>query len=217
MYRFYDILQTHLFDVHISYNNCLPKIRVNIQCMLFVYFHIIYLNKKWIQLIICRNLICSYSFWFVLKGINKVILRIDSTKLGGHGDDVEHAYLVATSSDPRLVLSKESVVLISRESGFIFIQTDRPIYTPDQEGVHTFVSQFYLNLKLFKKTWYFANLYTSFYCTNQLSYLLCSQDSSNSIEWGTLAKYKTCSDRRKGMSIVNLVLDNWEPCFANVH
>lgn len=62
-------------------------------------------------------------------------LRIDSTKLGGHSDDVEHAYLVATSSDPRMVLSKESVVLISRESGFIFIQTDKPIYTPDQESM----------------------------------------------------------------------------------
>lgn len=67
------------------------------------------------------------------RGINNVTLRIDSTKLGGHSDDVEHAYLVATSSDPRMVLSKESVVLISRESGFIFIQTDKPIYTPDQE------------------------------------------------------------------------------------
>lgn len=67
-------------------------------------------------------------------GLNKVILRIDSSNLADFSDDVEHAYLMATSSDPRLTFSKESVVLISRQSGFIFIQTDKPIYTPDQEG-----------------------------------------------------------------------------------
>nr|XP_022345651.1 complement C3-like [Crassostrea virginica] len=67
------------------------------------------------------------------EGLNKVILRIDSLNLADVSNDVEHAYLMATSSDPRLTFSKESVVLISRQSGFIFIQTDKPIYTPDQE------------------------------------------------------------------------------------
>lgn len=104
------------------------------QYVICIFLHYVF-KQKITQLIICRNSIYSYSFWYVLKGINNVTLRIDSTKLGGHSDDVEHAYLVATSSDPRMVLSKESVVLISRESGFIFIQTDKPIYTPDQEGM----------------------------------------------------------------------------------
>lgn len=104
------------------------------QYVICIFLHYVF-KQKIIQLIICRNSIHSYSFWYVLKGINNVTLRIDSTKLGGHSDDVEHAYLVATSSDPRMVLSKESVVLISRESGFIFIQTDKPIYTPDQESM----------------------------------------------------------------------------------
>lgn len=120
-------------NMHRISTHCLIK-KNPCQYVICIFLHYVF-KQKIIQLIICRNSIHSYSFWYVLKGINNVTLRIDSTKLGGHSDDVEHAYLVATSSDPRMVLSKESVVLISRESGFIFIQTDKPIYTPDQESM----------------------------------------------------------------------------------
>ncbi|XP_062614828.1 complement C3-like [Saccostrea cucullata] len=67
------------------------------------------------------------------SGINRVKLRINHAHFNDSSGDVEHAYLVATSTDPRMTFSQESVILVSRVSGFIFIQTDKPIYTPDQE------------------------------------------------------------------------------------
>ncbi|XP_070581805.1 complement C3-like [Ptychodera flava] len=45
----------------------------------------------------------------------------------------KYVYLVAKSDSPELTFQKEEVILVSFRSGYVFIQTDKPIYTPEQE------------------------------------------------------------------------------------
>ncbi|XP_063409247.1 venom factor-like [Mytilus trossulus] len=49
------------------------------------------------------------------------------------GNTIQYVSLVAKSTNGRLIFEKEKVILLSRQSGYIFIQTDKPVYTPNQE------------------------------------------------------------------------------------
>lgn len=44
-----------------------------------------------------------------------------------------YVYLVAMSTSPALRFRQEALVLINQQSGYVFIQTDKPIYTPNQQ------------------------------------------------------------------------------------
>ncbi|XP_033763816.1 LOW QUALITY PROTEIN: complement C3-like [Pecten maximus] len=48
-------------------------------------------------------------------------------------DIQSYVYLVARSDDPRLSFVNETMILMERNTGFVFVQTDKPIYTPHQE------------------------------------------------------------------------------------
>lgn len=46
----------------------------------------------------------------------------------------QHVYLVAKSDDGHFQFIKEAKILVSYRDGMVFIQTDKPIYTPRQSG-----------------------------------------------------------------------------------
>ena len=48
--------------------------------------------------------------------------------------DVQYVYLVAKSDDGHFQFHKEAKILLSYKNGMVFIQTDKPIYTPKQRG-----------------------------------------------------------------------------------
>ncbi|PFX26602.1 cobra venom factor-like [Stylophora pistillata] len=47
--------------------------------------------------------------------------------------DVQYVYLVAKSDDGHFQFHKEAKILLSYKNGMVFIQTDKPIYTPKQK------------------------------------------------------------------------------------
>ena len=48
--------------------------------------------------------------------------------------DKQYVYLVAKSDDAHFSFHKEAKILLSYKDGMVFIQTDKPIYTPRQSG-----------------------------------------------------------------------------------
>ena len=48
--------------------------------------------------------------------------------------DKQFVYLVAKSKDAHFSFRKEAKILLSYKDGMVFIQTDKPIYTPRQSG-----------------------------------------------------------------------------------
>ena len=48
--------------------------------------------------------------------------------------DKQYVYLVAKSDDGHFQFHKEAKILLSYKDGMVFIQTDKPIYTPRQSG-----------------------------------------------------------------------------------
>ena len=48
--------------------------------------------------------------------------------------DKQYVYLVAKSDDGHFQFQKEAKILLSYRDGMVFIQTDKPIYTPRQSG-----------------------------------------------------------------------------------
>ena len=54
---------------------------------------------------------------------------------GADQDDIStkrYAYLVANTNDTELTIDKEVKVLVSFSDGVVLLQTDKPIYTPQQ-------------------------------------------------------------------------------------
>ena len=48
--------------------------------------------------------------------------------------DKQYVYLIAKSDDAHYQFHKEAKILLSYRDGMVFIQTDKPIYTPKQRG-----------------------------------------------------------------------------------
>ena len=48
--------------------------------------------------------------------------------------DKQYVYLVAKSDDGHYQFQQEAKILLSYKDGMVFIQTDKPIYTPKQDG-----------------------------------------------------------------------------------
>ena len=48
--------------------------------------------------------------------------------------DKQYVYLVAKSDDSHFQFQKEAKILLSYTDGMVFLQTDKPIYTPRQRG-----------------------------------------------------------------------------------
>lgn len=48
--------------------------------------------------------------------------------------DMRYVYLIAKSDDGHFQFHKEVKILLSFKNGMVFIQTDKPIYTPKQKG-----------------------------------------------------------------------------------
>ncbi len=62
-------------------------------------------------------------------------LRIDPSDVPAVDQGVkQYVYLVARSDSDVLQFQKETVILMSYKAGYVFIQTDKPIYTPDHDG-----------------------------------------------------------------------------------
>ena len=48
--------------------------------------------------------------------------------------DKQYIYLIAKSDDGHFQFHKEAKILLSYKDGVVFIQTDKPVYTPRQSG-----------------------------------------------------------------------------------
>ena len=55
--------------------------------------------------------------------------------------DKQYVYLVAKSDDGHFQFNKEAKILLSYRDGMVFIQTDKPIYTPRQSGKNSTPNQ----------------------------------------------------------------------------
>ena len=53
-------------------------------------------------------------------------------------DDKQYVYLVAQSLSSHLAFIKYTKILVSPRNAVVFIQTDKPIYTPGQTGMFLF-------------------------------------------------------------------------------
>ena len=49
-------------------------------------------------------------------------------------DEAQYVYLHASSQSAAIQFDEGTPVLLSYKAGYTFIQTDKPIYTPNQEG-----------------------------------------------------------------------------------
>lgn len=81
----------------------------------------------------------DYCFLMCVCVFNKNVLpnfQIQPKDLGNTGSKnlVTSVYLEAVSPH----FTKEKKMRVTYENGFLFIQTDKPIYTPDQSGEHVF-------------------------------------------------------------------------------
>lgn len=63
----------------------------------------------------------------------KARVHVRPTDLPDEEEVQSFVYLVARSDDPRLSFVNETMILMERNTGFVFVQTDKPIYTPHQE------------------------------------------------------------------------------------
>ena len=70
--------------------------------------------------------------------------------------DKQYVYLVAKSDDAHFQFHKEAKILLSYRDGMVFIQTDKPMYTPRQTGsyenlisLYFSVSKIFNNLSVF--------------------------------------------------------------------
>ncbi|XP_078580350.1 complement C3-like [Branchiostoma floridae x Branchiostoma japonicum] len=62
-----------------------------------------------------------------------VTVRVNADNLPESTATKRYVYLVAKSDDPQLTFQKEAQVLLSFQQGYVFVQTDKPIYTPNQK------------------------------------------------------------------------------------
>ncbi len=65
-----------------------------------------------------------------------VIVRIPPEDLvdPNYLEELQHVYLRASSQSAVLSFDESTQVLLSYKAGFTFLQTDKPIYTPNQKG-----------------------------------------------------------------------------------
>ncbi|OWF37722.1 Complement C3 [Mizuhopecten yessoensis] len=63
----------------------------------------------------------------------KALVHVRPSDLPDEPDSQGYVYLVARSDDPRLIFENETLILMERNTGFVFVQTDKPVYTPHQE------------------------------------------------------------------------------------
>ncbi|XP_013420336.1 venom factor isoform X1 [Lingula anatina] len=63
----------------------------------------------------------------------ELTIKVNSNDLPMSTAPKRYVYLVAKSESPSIQFQKEIPVLVSPRTGYVFIQTDKPIYTPKQE------------------------------------------------------------------------------------
>lgn len=76
----------------------------------------------------------DHQFIDITGQVAMVSVRVRPSDLPDDQDRQKYVYLVAKSDDQRLSFVNETVILMDRNAGFVFVQTDKPIYTPDQQG-----------------------------------------------------------------------------------
>lgn len=64
-----------------------------------------------------------------------ILFKVDPKDLPDvNSVDKQYVYLVAKSDDGHFQFHKEAKILLSYRDGMVFIQTDKPVYTPRQSG-----------------------------------------------------------------------------------
>ena len=70
---------------------------------------------------------------------NTITVRVNSDNIPenhGNPEDPQYVYLHASCQDAALSFDEGTPILLSYKAGYLFVQTDKPIYTPRQKGMY---------------------------------------------------------------------------------
>ena len=68
-----------------------------------------------------------------------ITVRVNSDEVPenhGNPEDPQYVYLHASCQDAALSFDEGTPILLSYKAGCVFVQTDKPIYTPRQSGMY---------------------------------------------------------------------------------
>ena len=79
---------------------------------------------------------CVWIAFYPIDEPTRVTLQVRPQDVVANNDpeEAQYVYLHASSQSAAIQFDEGTPVLLSYKAGYTFIQTDKPIYTPNQEG-----------------------------------------------------------------------------------
>ena len=88
------------------------------------------------MIIIIKVLICICKSFQTFSDKQKIVkVKVDGSKLG-RPDGYGRHYVKLRAQCTAMHFYKETYILVSQRTGTVFLQTDKPLYSPKQNGVY---------------------------------------------------------------------------------